>query len=84
MTYKLYSLDNKFIRKTEIRPWNFTGIIKYGYGDKEWWVNGKIHRLDGPAIEWHDGTKSWWLNDKPTTELECKLLCDIMKLKGLL
>ena len=27
-------------------------------------VNGKIHRLDGPAIEWSNGHKEWWLNDK--------------------
>jgi len=27
-------------------------------------VNGKSHRLDGPASEWADGTKQWWVNDK--------------------
>ena len=33
-------------------------------GDKEWWLNGKRHREDGPAMEWADGSKSWYLNDK--------------------
>jgi hypothetical protein len=31
-------------------------------GIKFWYLNGKFHREDGPAIEWSDGTKSWWLN----------------------
>lgn len=24
---------------------------------------GKIHRVDGPAIEWENGNVEWWLND---------------------
>jgi hypothetical protein len=31
-------------------PNNFTGIVEYLYGTKEWWVKGKLHREDGPAI----------------------------------
>jgi len=31
-------------------------------GSKAWFLNGKFHRTDGPAIEWADGTKEWWLN----------------------
>jgi hypothetical protein len=34
------------------------------YGTKEWWLNGKRHRVDGPAIEDIDGDKVWFLNDK--------------------
>jgi hypothetical protein len=29
-------------------------------GDKTWWLNGRLHRVDGPAIEFGDGTKSWF------------------------
>ena len=36
----------------------------YPNGDKSWYLNGKRHREDGPAIEWADGDKSWWLNGK--------------------
>ena len=31
-------------------------------GVKEWRLNGKLHREDGPAVEWSDGTKEWYLN----------------------
>ena len=27
-----------------------------------YYKNGKIHREDGPAVEYRDGTKEWWLN----------------------
>ena len=32
------------------------------YGTKRWYLNGKKHRTDGPAIEWIDGNKVWYLN----------------------
>ena len=33
-------------------------------GNKFWWSHGKLHREDGPAMEWKDGTKIWYLNGK--------------------
>jgi hypothetical protein len=36
----------------------------YPDGDKYWYLNGKLHREDGPAIEWPNGDKEWWLNGK--------------------
>ena len=36
----------------------------YPEGTKEWYLNGKRHREDGPAIEHPYGTKEWWLNGK--------------------
>ena len=36
----------------------------YPNGDKEWSLNGKLHREDGPALEYADGHKAWYLNDK--------------------
>jgi hypothetical protein len=36
----------------------------YTNGDKAWYLNGKIHREDGPAIEVANGGKSWYLNGK--------------------
>jgi len=36
----------------------------YANGTKYWHLNGKLHREDGPAIEYDNGTKYWHLNDK--------------------
>ena len=33
-------------------------------GDIRWFLNGKLHRTDGPAVEYSDGTKSWFINGK--------------------
>jgi hypothetical protein len=44
----------------------------YPDGDKEWWLNGKLHREDGPAFEDSDGYKAWWLNGKRLTEQQHK------------
>ncbi len=32
------------------------------FGNKYWYLNGKLHREDGPACEYTDGNKSWWKN----------------------
>jgi len=34
------------------------------HGTKYWYLNGKYHREDGPAIEFADGSKQWCLNNK--------------------
>ena len=36
----------------------------YANGTKEWFLNGKLHREDGPAYEGTNGTKYWYLNGK--------------------
>ena len=36
----------------------------YEDGHKAWYLNGKIHREDGPAIENTKGHKYWYLNNK--------------------
>jgi len=33
-------------------------------GTKGWYLNGKLHREDGPAMECANGDKYWYLNDK--------------------
>ena len=39
-------------------------------GTKCWYLDGKRHREDGPAIEYADGDKSWFLNGVELTEEE--------------
>ena len=40
-------------------------VIVDSYGNKHWYLNGKRHRTDGPAVEQADGYKAWYLNGKP-------------------
>lgn len=37
--------------------------IEYKDGDKFWYLNGRRHRLDGPAIEYKDGTKFYFIDN---------------------
>ena len=39
-------------------------IIVCNNGDREWYLNGKRHREDGPAIEYANGDREWYLNGK--------------------
>jgi hypothetical protein len=39
-------------------------LFEYKNGRKEWRLNGKLHRIDGPAMEWISGTKQWFINGK--------------------
>ena len=34
----------------------------YDSGTREWYLEGQLHREDGPAIEWASGERSWLLN----------------------
>jgi hypothetical protein len=47
----------------------------YADGHKHWFLNGKTHREDGPAVEDTDGSKYWWLNGERHREdgpaIEC-------------
>ena len=37
-------------------------------GYKVWYLNGKLHREDGPAVEYPNGSKMWYLNGIEVTE----------------
>jgi len=37
---------------------------RYNQHKKIWFFQGKLHREDGPAIEYPNGTKKWYLNGK--------------------
>ncbi|MFZ6847259.1 hypothetical protein [Undibacterium sp. RuRC25W] len=38
------------------------GLVVNKNGDKKWYLNGVIHREDGPAVEFADGTRHWVIN----------------------
>jgi len=37
-------------------------VYVYDNGMKKWFLNGKLHREDGPASEYANGSKHWWMN----------------------
>ena len=49
------------------------------YGTNFWFLNDKLHREDGPAVEIPDGTKFWYLNDK---EVHPETLVDLWLERG--
>ncbi len=60
----------KFCRKAA-KTWKKKCVDKLGQyvvesanGNKEWYINGKYHRLDGPAKEYANGDKFWYKNGK--------------------
>ena len=43
---------------------NYTEKVVNHYGDVFYFnAKGKLHRLDGPAVEYSYGTKEWWNNN---------------------
>jgi hypothetical protein len=40
------------------------GLIIDEKGNKHWYLNDQLHRVDGHAIELSNGTKLWFLNGK--------------------
>jgi hypothetical protein len=41
-----------------------SGLHTSSEGTKYWFLNDKLHRTDGPAIEYATGDKLWYLNDQ--------------------
>ena len=40
------------------------GLTKHADGSKIWYLNDRIHREDGPAVEYSDGSKIWYIHGK--------------------
>jgi|ERR1700691_1473045 len=45
-------------------PKNYTGIVEYTDSTLGYYLNGKYHREDGPAVIDHDGSMCYYLNGK--------------------
>ena len=53
-------IRNLFNCITVIKPF----FVNYSDGSQEWYLNGKFHREDGPAIIRPDGSQFWYLNGR--------------------
>jgi antitoxin component YwqK of YwqJK toxin-antitoxin module len=60
MTLKMSKHEVKFDKI----PKDFTGIVECRTGRKGYYLNGKLHREDGPAFTEASGTKYWLANGK--------------------
>ena len=45
------------------------GLITFN-NSTAWYLNDKLHRINGPAVEYANGDKYWFLNDERLTEKE--------------
>ena len=45
--------------KTRLAIWDKQVFCVNRYGYKFWHLNDKLHRENGPAIEWVNGNKAW-------------------------
>ena len=52
-------------------PTDYTGIVEWWDGTKEWWLEGKWHREDGPAFE-SSNRKEWHLNNSYYKQINLK------------
>ena len=71
-----------YIKDTNIKhnPYGPAYIDKNGY--KEYWIENKLHRLDGPARIWITGTELYYINHKYLTKEEFYSHPDILKYLG--
>ena len=49
-------------------PENYTGIVEYPSGIICYYLNGKLHREDGPAIIYSGGKLEYYINDNDITK----------------
>jgi len=38
------------------------GLVTDKYNQKFWYLNGRLHHEDGPALEYSDGHKEWYIH----------------------
>ena len=57
------------------------GLIVYSNGTKFWYQNDRLHRTDGPAIEYPNGSIEYWLNDDQYSYDEFTLIAFTNKVK---
>ena len=63
----IYTKDNPKLVKNILCFENketFTGVVEDSNGNTSYYLNGKAHREDGPAITYAHGRKEWFLNGK--------------------
>ena len=55
---------NWCLDKTKLAIWDKQVFCIDEYVDRTWYLNGLLHRENGPSVEYANGDKCWWLNGK--------------------
>jgi len=76
------------MKTIKIKNWaevtrGYTGIVEWANGDKFWYLNGNLHRVDGPAVERTNGVKEYWINWERVSKEAQEVLYAMYKLKGI-
>jgi hypothetical protein len=59
---------NRTVWKNELGDFHRLDGPAIIWDNEEWWVDGKRHRINGPACEYVNGTKKFWFtNDQYIT-----------------
>ena len=61
---KINNYGTIYYKNGKLHRDNDLPAVEYKSGSKEWYKEGKIHRIDGPAIERYNGDKYWYYEDK--------------------
>jgi len=80
MIYIKYMIENKYIDKTSngvITNKGFETILT-AEGDRNWYLDGKLHREDGPAVESGLSKNLWYLDGVRLYEPQIRLLKNII------
>lgn len=57
--YKLYNLDEQFIKEADHYSNNFSGIVEIN-GWRYWFLSGKVSRENQPAVIYSDNSHKEW------------------------
>jgi hypothetical protein len=57
------------------------GELHEANGNKWWYLNDQLHRVDGPALDFPN-RKEWWLNGEQIPCTTQKQFLQLMKLKA--
>ena len=81
--YKYSNGDIWYCKKDTDIPHNPYGpAIMHKNGYKVYYINNKLHRLDGAAVIYLDGCEEYWINGKSLTKEEFEIHPERLKFVG--
>jgi uncharacterized small protein (DUF1192 family) len=71
----------KIMKTIKVKYWyeipdDFTGLVEYLNGTKQWLQNGESHKTDGPATKYSNGDIEYWIHGRRVSKEEIKKYAD--------